>query len=176
MDNQNNQNNQQNGYTNFNNYQPNPAQTPQPQTYQAPPAGYQTPPTGYQQQGYQQQGYQQYPYQVPVQENANKGLALGIISIVLTALSCCCLYFTSVPAAILGLIGVIRNKKSIPSWIGLILAVLATIAWIGFTIYYIQLVQNDPDQLRQILTDAYGEDMANQLLQQMQGFIVSLFR
>ncbi len=173
-----NQNNQQNGYTNFNNYQPttpppSPDGTQPTQSAQQPGYPQQTPyqQTPYQQPGYQPQGYPQYPYQVPVQDNQNKGTVLGIISIVLCCLSCCCAYLASVPAAILGLIGVIRNKKSVVSWIGLVLGVLLSIAWIAAAAY----IMSNPDQMRELLTEAYGEDFANQMLESLYGFVVRLF-
>ena len=173
-----NQNNQQNGYTNFNNYQPTtPPPTPDgTQPTQQPGYPQQTPyqqpmQQGYQPQSYQQAGYPQYPYQVPVQNTENKGTVLGIISIVLCCLSCCFAYLASVPAAILGLIGVIRNKKSVVSWIGLVLGVLLSIAWIAAAVY----IMSNPDQTRELLTEAYGEDFANQMLESLYGFIIRLF-
>ena len=157
-------NNQNNGYTNFNNYQPTPGnqQQPAPQPNQVPPT--QQPP---------QMPYQQYPYQAaPVQEKNNKGLVLGIISIVLSAIGCCgCAFFTTIPGAICGLIGVIRNKKSVVSWIGLVLGVLFSIAWVAYFVY----VFSNPDLLREILEQSgtYDQETIEMLLDTLYGILVS---
>lgn len=153
-------NNQNNGYTNFNNYQPTPENQQQsaPQPNQVPP----------------QMPYQQpYPYQTaPVQEKNNKGLVLGIISIVLSAIGCFgCAFFTTVPAAILGLIGVIRNKKSVVSWIGLVLGVLASIAWIAYFVY----VFSNPDMLREVYEQSgiYSEEQIEMMMDALYGILVN---
>lgn len=162
MDNQNNQNNQnpQNGYTNFNNYQPQPNQD-----------GQQQPPVYPQGQPMQMPYQPQMPYQAAVQpEQKNKSLALGIISIVLSAISVCgCSFFTSVPGAILGIIGVVRNKKSVVSWIGLVLGVVASICWIAYMVYMF----SNPDQMRSLLEQAYGEDTADQLMQSLEFILIT---
>lgn len=143
MDNQNNQN----GYTNFNNYQPTPDQNAQqPVNPQGQPV--------------------QMPYQTAVQpEQKNKSMVLGIISIVLSVISVCgCIFFTSVPGAILGIIGVVRNKKSVVSWIGMILGIVASVCWIAYMVYMF----THPDVMRQLFETAYGKDTADQLMQSLQ--------
>ena len=106
MDNQNNQ--QQNGYTNFNGYQP--TATPDPNA--APQQPFNAMPN--QQPTYQYQQTPYNPYQVPVQQQSNhKSLVLGILAIVLPIISCT---YLSPVGLILGLIGVIRNKKSAVSF------------------------------------------------------------
>lgn len=149
-----------NGYTNFNNYQP---QTPPQGTAPVPPQG--VPPVPPQRQYAPQYGYQPVP-----QENKNKSLVLGIISIVLSAIGCCgCAFFSTIPSAILGLIGVIRNKKSVVSWIGLVLGVLFSIVWIAYFVYAF----SNPEVLREILSNAYDEDTVQMLMDSIYGFIMS---
>ena len=160
MDNQNNQN----GYTNFNGYQApqppvqQPTAVPDPNAQQIP----------YQPVGYQQVPYN--PYQVPVQQgNKNKSLVLGILSIIIPIISCS---YLSPIGLILGLIGVIRNKKSAVSWVGLVISLLLCI-FLGFVIY---LVVN-PDTYRAFLqqSGAYTDAQIDEMLGQIYGFIVSRF-
>ena len=148
MDNQNNQNNQ-NGYTNFNGYQEQPAPVQQPvQPAQSP--------------------YN--PYQVPVQqESKHKSLVLGILSIIIPIISCS--YFSPI-GLILGLIGVIRNKKSAVSWVGLVISILLTM-FLAFVIYLIV----NPDKYRAFLESSgvYSQEQIDELVGQIGGFIVSRF-
>ena len=143
MDNQNNQNE----YTNFN--------------------GYQAPPTP-QQQPVQQVPYN--PYQATVQtEKKHKSLVLGILSIVIPIISCT---YLSPIGLILGLIGVIRNKKSVVSWIGLAISLLAC-AYLGLVIYFLV----DPDRCRTLLQSSgmYSDAQIDEMLRTLYGFIVSKF-
>lgn len=170
----NNQNNGQNGYTNFNNYQPtDPNQNANPSPDQnippqQPAQGYQAP----QGNPYQQQNqYQQYPYQA-VQPQENRGLALGIISIVLDCLTCCFAY-TAFAGAILGLVGVIRNKKSVVSWIGLILGALLSIAVIIYLVYAF----THPEFLRSILEQSglYDQETLDEMMKLFGSAILNIF-
>ena len=150
MDNQNNQN----GYTNFNGYQPAPTPTQQPQQPQYQQPVYQNPV-----QAYPNQQVPYNPYQVPVQqEPKHKSIVLGILAIVLPIISCT---YLSPVGLIFGLIGVIRNKKSVVSWIGLVISILL-FALLCFAIY---LVLN-PDEYRAFLemSGVYSEEQIDQLL------------
>ena len=130
MDNQNNQN----GYTNFNGYQ----ESQQPEAAPVTPAEQPT----IQPNVYQQTPYN--PYQTTVQqETKHKSLVLGILSIVLPIISCT---YLSPVGIILGLIGVIRNKKSAVSWVGLVISVLLLI-YLAFSLY----LYFNPDVTRSIL-------------------------
>ena len=160
MDNQNNQN----GYTNFNGYQttPTPEQQPMQQPMQQP---YQQP---IMQQPMQQVPYN--PYQVTVQqESKHKSLVLGILSIVIPIISCT---YLSPIGLILGLIGVIRNKKSAVSWVGLVISILLTI-FLAFVIYLLI----NPDRYRDFLASSgvYSDEQINELMKQIYGLIVSRF-
>jgi hypothetical protein len=157
MDNQNN-----NSYTNFNAY---PASgTPDPNTVPQQPV----------QQPVQQQPYaygsnQQIPYnpyQVPVQqESKHKSLVLGILSIVIPIISCT---YLSPIGLILAIIGVIRNKKSAVSWVGLVISLLC-VAFLAFVIYLIV----NPDEYRAFLemSGAYSDEQIDELMRQITGFI-----
>ena len=160
-----NQNNQQNGYTNFNGYQ-----APQPPVQQPTPV----PNPTVQQNPYQQPvNYQQVPYnpyQVPVQqEKKHKSIVLGILAIVLPIISCS---YLSPVGLILGLVGVIRNKKSVVSWIGLAISILLAI-FLCFVIY----LAVDPDRYRAFLESSgvYTDEQIDATLRQIYGFIVSIF-
>jgi len=160
-----NQNNQQNGYTNFNGYQPAPetnnvpgAQQPIQQPYQQP----------VQYGANQQIPYN--PYQVPVQqENKHKSIVLGILSIIIPLISCT---YLSPIGLILGLIGVIRNKKSVVSWIGLVISIICS-AFLCFVIYLIL----NPDQYRAFLESSgvYTDAQIDALVGQLTGFIAAKF-
>ena len=110
------------------------------------------------------------PYQYnAVGEQKNKSKALGIISIILSVISVCgCSFFSAVPGAILGLIGVIRNKKSVVSWVGLGLGVIASVCWIAYMVYMF----THPDTMRQLLESAYGEDFTDQLMQGLEYIVL----
>ena len=160
MDNQNNQN----GYTNFNGYQEQPAPVQQP----VPPT--QSPYAQPVQQPYGAQQVPYNPYQVPVQqESKHKSLVLGILSIIIPIISCS--YFSPI-GLILGLIGVIRNKKSAVSWVGLIISILLTM-FLAFVIYLIV----NPDKYRAFLESSgvYSQEQIDELVGQIGGFIVSRF-
>ena len=171
MDNNQNNNteNNQSGYTNFNNYQQPAGNQSEEQQPQGAPL--QNP---YQQtQQPNQIPYQQSPYQpyAPVQtEEKNKSMVLGIIAIVLDCLSCCCSFFTSFIGAILGLVGVIRNKKSVVSWIGLILGVVITIGWVCYMIY----ILSNPELMRSILEESglYSDEFINEYMQMFETIIM----
>lgn len=168
--NQNNtQNNGQNGYTNFNNYQPSEApQTPGTPSQQ--PNSYQPPAQGTPQPNPYQQPYQPYPYQA-VQPNKNRSLVLGIISIVLDCLSYCFAYF-AFAGAIVGLVGVIRNKKSVVSWIGFILGVLISIGVIVLLVYAF----THPEFLRAMFEQAgYDQELIDEMMQLFETVILNMF-
>lgn len=182
-----NQNNPQNGYTNFNNYQPaaatdpeattvldasaqQPQQipyqnvTPQQMPYQAP-----------QQMPYQNVSSQQMPYaqQMPYNpyatqiqpEKKHKSLVLGILAIVIPIISCS---YLSPVGLILALIGVIRNKKSAVSWVGLVISILLC-AFLGLVLYFIF----NPDEYRAFLemSGAYTQEEIDAMVRQITGFI-----
>ena len=154
MDNQNNQNE----YTNFNGYQAPP--TPQQQPVQQPVQPQYAP--------VQQVPYN--PYQATVQtEKKHKSLVLGILSIVIPIISCT---YLSPIGLILGLIGVIRNKKSVVSWIGLAISLLAC-AYLGLVIYFLV----DPDRCRTLLQSSgmYSDAQIDEMLRTLYGFIVPMF-
>jgi len=163
MDNQNNQ--QQNGYTNFNGYQPtatpDPNAAPQQQPFNAVPN---------QQPNYQYQQMPYNPYQVPVQQQSNhKSLVLGILAIVLPIISCT---YLSPVGFILGLIGVIRNKKSAVSWVGLVISILLFM-FLCFAIY----LALHPDNYKSLLqmSGQYSDAEIDELLGQLYGFITARF-
>ena len=161
MDNQNNQN----GYTNFNGYQAPQAPVQQPNAVPNPTPIQQNP---YQPVNYQQTAYN--PYQVPVQQpNKHKSLVLGILAIVIPIISCS---YLSPIGLILGLIGVIRNKKSAVSWVGLVISILL-VAFLCFVIY----LAIDPDRYRAFLESSgvYSDEQIDATLRQIYGFIVSVF-
>ncbi len=156
MDNQNNQN----GYTNFNGYQPSPNPTQQPVQKQPVQQPYQQP--------YQQIPYN--PYQVPLQqETKHKSIVLGILAIVLPIISCS---YLSPVGLILALIGVIRNKKSAVSWVGLAISVIM-FAFLCFVIY----LALNPDRYRAFLemSGAYSDEQIDQLMKNLYGLIVMRF-
>ena len=137
--------NQNNNYTNFNGYQP--AGTPDPNAVPQQPV----------QQPFQQQPYQQVPmygtnqqipynpYQVPVQqESKHKSIVLGILSIVIPIIS---YTYLSPIGLILAIIGVIRNKKSAVSWVGLVISLLCC-AFLALVIFILYLGDNVPDEIR----------------------------
>ena len=157
MDNQNNQN----GYTNFNGYQP----TPTPAQNQQQPVN---PMPTQQPNMYQQIPYN--PYQVPVQQgNKHKSLVLGILAIALPIISCS---YLSPIGLILGLIGVIRNKKSAVSWVGLVISLL----FVALLCLVIYLAVN-PDRYRSFLemSGAYSEEQIDEMMRSIYGFIVMQF-
>ena len=161
MDNQNNQN----GYTNFNGYQPSPNPTQQP--IQQQPVQQQPVQQPYQ-QPYQQIPYN--PYQVPLQqETKHKSIVLGILAIVLPIISCS---YLSPVGLILALIGVIRNKKSADSWVGLAISVIM-FAFLCFVIY----LALNPDRYRSFLemSGAYSDEQIDQLMKNLYGLIVMRF-
>ncbi len=172
----NNQNNQQDEYTNFNNYQQpsQPQNDPTPNngtvpTYTVPPQQGTTPPQ------------QQYIYQgMPVeQQPKHKGtsMALGIISIVLCVLGICCGCATIfgiamiVVGLILGIVGVVLNKKSAVSWVGLVMSAIFLI--LGALIYAV--IMSNPEAVREILEESgiYSDQMIEEYMDALYGFIVS---
>lgn len=164
MDNNNqtpNQNNQ-NGYTNFNNYQ----QPTPPQDNSAVPP--QTNP-------YQQTPYAapQFAYQTAPQQKSSTGF--GVASIILGCIGCCCAPF-SIVGAILGIVGIVRNKKSVACWIGLVLCVIATIVSIAYWGYIFNTMQ-DPDAVRQIYEDSglYTEEQIEAMMDSLYGIIMRHF-
>ena len=164
MDNQNNQNE----YTNFNGYQAAPTPEQQPVVNPVQPVQQQHNP--YQQPYAPVQQTQYNPYQQPLQtEKKHKSLVLGIFAIILPIISCT---YLSPIGLILGLIGVIRNKKSAVSWVGLVISLLACL-YLGVVIYFI----SDPDRCRTLLESSgmYTDEQINELLGPLYGFIVSLF-
>ena len=164
MDNQNNQNE----YTNFNGYQAAPTPEQQPVVNPVQPVQQQYNP--YQQPYAPVQQTQYNPYQQPLQtEKKHKSLVLGIFAIILPSISCT---YLSPIGLILGLIGVIRNKKSAVSWVGLVISLLACL-YLGVVIYFI----SDPDRCRTLLESSgmYTDEQINELLGPLYGFIVSLF-
>jgi hypothetical protein len=170
-------NNGQNGYTNFNNYQPPVNNTPSDnadtsvnnQSQQPPQYGYQ-PPQG---NPYQQQiPYQPYPYQPnPNQQKQDHSLVLGLVSIGVDLLCGCCCGFLTFIGAIVGLIGVINNKKSVPSWIGLILGVLMTI---GYVIYFVYAFTH-PEFLRSLFEQSglYDQETINEMMKLFETIILN---
>ena len=148
----------QNNYTNFNGYQPAP--TPDQQPVQQP---IQQPVSPYQQVPYN-------PYQTTVQqESKHKSMVLGILAIVIPIISCT---YLSPIGFILGLIGVIRNKKSVVSWIGLVISLLACF-YLAAVIYFLV----DPDRCRSLLQSSgmYSDAQIDEMLRTLYGLIVSRF-
>lgn len=139
--------NGQNGYTNFNNYKPkthknnNSSATSQTQgnstqqqnTYQSPTYAYQAP-------------SQNTPYQ---QKSDNSNL-FGIISIILDLplfIICCGCGLLPLTGSIVGLLGVIKDKKSVASWFGLIIGIILTLCYMAYLVY----VATHPDFLSSII-------------------------
>ncbi len=159
--------NPNNNYTNFNGYQTPPTTDPNAVPQQQVPQQPQQSP--YQQTPYMYGANQQIPYnpyQVPVQqESKHKSIVLGILSIIIPIISCT---YLSPIGLILAIIGVIRNKKSVVSWIGLVISLLA-LAFLAFVIYLIL----NPDEYRAFLemSGQYSQEEIDALVSQLPGFI-----
>ena len=107
---------------------------------------------GYQQQGYQQGGYQQPMYQQPYQAPVIPGKGLGIGSMVLgiIAICCCCIWYLSLPCAIVGLIlgGVGASQasqagqKNSMATAGITCSIIAIACAIIFLIYIFAIVES----------------------------------
>ena len=166
--------NQNNNYTNFNGYQPTPTpdpnavpQQPVQQPIQQPVQQQPIQQTPYMYGANQQLPYN--PYQVPVQqESKHKSIVLGILSIVIPIISCT---YLSPIGLILAIIGVIRNKKSAVSWVGLVISLLCC-AFLAFVIYLIV----NPDEYRAFLemSGQYSDAEIDEMIRQITGFIVSM--
>jgi len=82
-----------------------------------------------------------------------------------------CTYLSPI-GLILGLIGVIRNKKSVVSWVGLVISIICS-AFLCFVIYLIL----NPDQYRAFLESSgvYTDAQIDALVGQLTGFIAAKF-
>ena len=163
--------NNPNDYQNFNQYPDAPQQPPYPpQQPQYPPQQPQYPfqqpqypsqqpqyPSQQPQYPSQQPQYppqQQlqpppYPYaQYPVPQPPQKSTSVyGVLSIVLGVLGYCCSIFTAIPALILGLIGLKKQRGNIACILGISLSAI-------FIIYFIYMIVNfilHPELLRDTL-------------------------
>ena len=84
-------------------------------------------------------------------EMKRKANALGVWSIVVSTLSCCCCGATGIIGVLLGIIGLTKDKKNAACVVGIILGGLLT----AYAIYMLFDIQAN----REIYTQAYNEFM-----------------
>ena len=100
---------------------------------------------------YQQPAYQQ-PYQAAPAAGSGKGLAIASLVLGIVALCLCCIWFLSIPAAIVGVIlGVIALKKQTPgrgmAIAGLIMSIIGCVLAIIFIVIAIVAVNEATSSL-----------------------------
>lgn len=105
--------------------------------------------------------YQNAQYQAPVgpapTNSGKRSSGLGIASIILGPLGCCCCGVTTLVGLILGIVGVCKNKKDITAIIGLILCALI----VGYFIFDFIYIFNNPEAL-QATFDEFNRQFAAQ--------------